>query len=108
MTWRWNFVGMRSRERRLTSTDVRAMAVRLPQVHGGEGKCGLLEYALNTAREKRVSAYVGDGGNRAEDGHGDTSPDADLACLCRAVELVRVEQEPHQETDEPDGEDAAR
>jgi nucleoside-diphosphate-sugar epimerase len=43
---------------------VRAMAVRLPQVHGGDGKCGLLEYALNVAREKRVSAYVGDGRNR--------------------------------------------
>lgn len=47
-----------------TDHGVRAMAVRLPQVHGGEGKCGLLEYALNTAREKRVSAYVGDGSNR--------------------------------------------
>jgi nucleoside-diphosphate-sugar epimerase len=43
---------------------VRAMAIRLPQVHGGEGKCGLLEYALNIAREKGVSAYVGDGSNR--------------------------------------------
>ena len=43
---------------------VRAMAMRLPQVHGGEGKCGLLEYALNVAREKAVSAYVGDGSTR--------------------------------------------
>jgi nucleoside-diphosphate-sugar epimerase len=43
---------------------VRAMAVRLPQVHGGEGKCGLLEFALNIARDKGVSAYIGDGSNR--------------------------------------------
>lgn len=43
---------------------VRAMAVRLPQVHGGEGKCGLIEYALNIGREKGVVAYVGDGANR--------------------------------------------
>jgi len=47
-----------------TGRGVRTMAMRLPQVHGGDGKCGLLEYALNIAREKGVSAYVGDGGNR--------------------------------------------
>jgi nucleoside-diphosphate-sugar epimerase len=47
-----------------TDRGVRTMAMRLPQVHGGEGKCGLLEYALNIAREKGVSAYIGDGGNR--------------------------------------------
>jgi nucleoside-diphosphate-sugar epimerase len=47
-----------------TGRGVRAMAMRLPQVHGGEGKCGLLEFALNIAREKGVSAYIGDGGNR--------------------------------------------
>jgi nucleoside-diphosphate-sugar epimerase len=47
-----------------TERGVRAMAMRLPQVHGGEGKCGLLEFALNIAREKGVSAYIGDGGNR--------------------------------------------
>jgi len=43
---------------------VRAMAVRLPQVHGGEGKAGLIGYFLDIAREKRVSAYVGDGSQR--------------------------------------------
>jgi nucleoside-diphosphate-sugar epimerase len=47
-----------------TGRGVRAIAMRLPQVHGGEGKCGLLEFALNSAREKGVSAYVGDGANR--------------------------------------------
>src|SRR5471030_337534 len=34
------------------SRGVRAMAVRLPQVHGGEGKCGLLNWLLAIAREK--------------------------------------------------------
>jgi nucleoside-diphosphate-sugar epimerase len=48
---------------------VRAMAVRLPQVHGGEGKCGLVNWLLNIAREKGVSAYVGDGGNRWSGAH---------------------------------------
>jgi nucleoside-diphosphate-sugar epimerase len=33
---------------------VRAMAVRLPQVHGGDGKCGLVNWLLNIAREKGV------------------------------------------------------
>jgi nucleoside-diphosphate-sugar epimerase len=43
---------------------VRVSAVRLPQVHGGDGKCGLISYLLDIAREKGVCAYVGDGGNR--------------------------------------------
>jgi nucleoside-diphosphate-sugar epimerase len=45
------------------------MAVRLPQVHGAEGKCGLVNWVLNIAREKGVSAYVGDGGNRWSGAH---------------------------------------
>jgi nucleoside-diphosphate-sugar epimerase len=49
--------------------DVRAMAVRLPQVHGGDGKCGLVNWLLNIAREKGVSAYIGDGGNRWSGAH---------------------------------------
>jgi nucleoside-diphosphate-sugar epimerase len=48
---------------------VRAMAVRLPQVHGGDGKCGLVNWLLNIAREKGVSAYIGDGGNRWSGAH---------------------------------------
>jgi nucleoside-diphosphate-sugar epimerase len=48
---------------------VRAMAVRLPQVHGGEGKCGLLNWLLAIGQEKGVSAYVGDGGNRWSGAH---------------------------------------
>ncbi|PWK88622.1 SDR family oxidoreductase [Fulvimonas soli] len=43
---------------------VRAMAMRLPQVHGGEGKAGFVGYLFEIARQKGVCAYVGDGGNR--------------------------------------------
>jgi nucleoside-diphosphate-sugar epimerase len=48
---------------------VRAMAVRLPQVHGGDGKCGLVNWLLDIAREKGVSAYIGDGANRWAGAH---------------------------------------
>jgi nucleoside-diphosphate-sugar epimerase len=48
---------------------VRAIAVRLPQVHGADGKCGLVSWLLNIAREKGVSAYIGDGGNRWSGAH---------------------------------------
>jgi nucleoside-diphosphate-sugar epimerase len=42
---------------------VRAMIVRLPQVHD-TWKQGLITYAIEVAREKGVSAYVGDGSAR--------------------------------------------
>jgi len=42
---------------------VRISAIRLPQVHNTE-KQGLVSYAIAVAREKGVSAYVGDGQNR--------------------------------------------
>jgi len=42
----------------------RVAVVRLPQVHGAAGKCGLLSYFVEIARAKGVSAYVGDGRNR--------------------------------------------
>lgn len=48
---------------------VRAMAVRLPQVHGGDGKCGLVNWLLTIAREKGAAAYIGDGGNRWASAH---------------------------------------
>jgi len=48
---------------------VRAMAVRLPQVHGADGKCGLVSWLLHIAQEKGVSGYVGDGGNRWSGAH---------------------------------------
>ena len=42
---------------------VRAMIVRLPQVHDAERQ-GLVSYAIQTAREKGVSAYIGEGATR--------------------------------------------
>jgi nucleoside-diphosphate-sugar epimerase len=42
---------------------VRAAIVRLPQVHDTV-KQGLITYAIHVAREKGISAYVGDGLNR--------------------------------------------
>jgi nucleoside-diphosphate-sugar epimerase len=46
------------------SRGVRAMAIRLPQVHGGEGKAGLITLLLEGARQKGAAAYVGDGSAR--------------------------------------------
>ena len=43
---------------------VRAMAIRLPQVHGEAGKAGLITYLFEIARQTRVVAYVGDGSAR--------------------------------------------
>jgi nucleoside-diphosphate-sugar epimerase len=47
----------------LTARGVNTSVVRLPQVHDTR-KQGLVTYVHAVAREKRVSAYVGDGGNR--------------------------------------------
>lgn len=47
----------------LEAQGVGASVVRLPQVHDPE-KAGLITYAFAVAREKGVSAYVGDGANR--------------------------------------------
>ena len=49
---------------------VKASIVRLPQVHDTERQ-GLISYAVQTAREKGVSAYVGDGSNRWAAAHVD-------------------------------------
>jgi nucleoside-diphosphate-sugar epimerase len=56
---------------------VRTAIVRLPQVHDTERQ-GLITYAIGTAREKGVSAYVGDGSNRWAAAHVD-----DVATLYR-------------------------
>ena len=47
----------------LTARGVNATVVRLPQVHDTH-KQGLVPLVHAVAREKRVSAYIGDGGNR--------------------------------------------
>ena len=43
---------------------VRAMAMRLPQVHGAPGRAGLISYLVELARKKGAAAYVGDGTER--------------------------------------------
>jgi nucleoside-diphosphate-sugar epimerase len=47
----------------LIARGVRVSVIRLPQVHDRD-KQGLVTYAIAIAREKGVSAYVGDGLNR--------------------------------------------
>jgi nucleoside-diphosphate-sugar epimerase len=47
----------------VAATGVRVGVVRLPQVHNTV-KQGLITYAIELARQKGVSAYVGDGRNR--------------------------------------------
>lgn len=46
------------------SRGVRAMAIRLPQVHGAPGKAGLISYLVEFARQKGTAAYVGEGAER--------------------------------------------
>jgi len=46
------------------SRGVRAMAMRLPQVHGDAGKAGLISYLVELARQKGAAAYVGEGAER--------------------------------------------
>jgi nucleoside-diphosphate-sugar epimerase len=52
----------------LTARGVNTSVVRLPQVHDTR-KQGLVPYVHAVAREKGVSAYIGDGGNRWPAGH---------------------------------------
>ena len=57
-----------ARGRRAGGPGVRVCVVRLPQVHDWN-KQGLITYAIDIAREKGVSAYVGDGKNRWSAAH---------------------------------------
>jgi nucleoside-diphosphate-sugar epimerase len=52
----------------LQKRGVRTMVVRLPQVHDTV-KQGLVSYAIQVARQKGVSAYIGEGRNRWAAGH---------------------------------------
>ena len=47
----------------VASMGVDVRVVRLPQVHD-TSRFGLITYAMDIARDKRISAYVGDGSNR--------------------------------------------
>lgn len=47
-----------------TDKGVRTAAVRLPPSVHGTGDKGFIKTVVNVAREKGVSAYIGDGGNR--------------------------------------------
>ena len=47
----------------LAARGVRATAIRLPQVHDRD-KAGLISYLIAIAKQKGISAYVGDGRNR--------------------------------------------
>ena len=68
-----------SEQAALSLKDVKASIVRLPQVHDPV-KQGLVTYLIALAREKGVSAYVGDGRNRWSAAHV-----ADVARLYRLV-----------------------
>jgi len=65
---------------------VRVSAIRLPQVHGGEGKAGFVGFLFEVAKQKRGSGYVGDGHERWPSAHRD-----DVAVLYRlALEKGRA------------------
>lgn len=70
---------------------VRVGIVRLPQVHDTRRQ-GLVSFLIETARQKRLSAYVGDGSNRWA-----AAPLADVAHLYRLV-LERPVERPVEGT----------
>jgi len=69
----------------LTARGVNTSVVRLPQVHDTH-KQGLIPYVHAVAREKRVSAYVGDGSNRW--------PAAHVSDVARLYRLALEKAEP--------------
>jgi len=73
-----------SEQTALSLKDVNASVVRLPQVHDPV-KQGLVTYLIAVAREKGVSAYVGEGRNRWSAAH--------VADVARLYELVLEKNE---------------
>jgi nucleoside-diphosphate-sugar epimerase len=71
--------------KQLTARGVHTSVVRLAQIHDTR-KQGLVPYAHAVAREKRVSAYIGDGGNRW--------PAAHVSDVARLYRLVIEKAEP--------------
>lgn len=69
----------------LTARGVNTSVVRLPQVHDTR-KQGLVPYLLAVAREKGVSAYIGDGSNRW--------PAAHVSDVARLYQLAFEKAEP--------------
>jgi len=60
----WNpRAGLETKVKELTERGVKTSIVRLAQIHDTR-KQGLVPYFTAVAREKRVSAYIADGGNR--------------------------------------------
>ncbi len=74
-----------SEQTALSLKSVRASVVRLPQVHD-RVRQGLLTYAVAVAREKSVSAYVGEGRNRWAAAH--------VSDVARLYRLVLEKNEP--------------
>ena len=69
----------------MSTAGVNVSVVRLPQVHDTV-KQGFVTYAVALAREKRVSAYVGDGRNRW--------PAAHVSDVARLYRLALEKREP--------------
>jgi nucleoside-diphosphate-sugar epimerase len=69
----------------LTERGVNISVVRLPQVHDTH-KQGLVPYVTAVAKEKRVSAYIGDGGNRW--------PAAHISAVAQLYQLAFEKAEP--------------
>jgi nucleoside-diphosphate-sugar epimerase len=81
----WNpRAGLETEVKELTERGVKTSIVRLPQVHDTH-KQGLVPYITAVAREKRVSAYIGEGANRW--------PAAHVSDVARLYRLALEKQE---------------